>query len=151
MRVSRQVDRTEFFSGVLVLGLAILIFLDSLNYSLGRLSNIGPSAFPVALAIILGLTGAALLVSAWGRFDPGPAVKWRALVFVSLSILFFAFAIGPLGLIPSTFGIVLISRFAEAGYRLVHVLALASGLSVLCWLLFVRGLNLPLSAFGGLS
>ena len=69
---------------------------------------------------------------------------WRAMVFVPLSLLVFAFLIGPFGVVAATVALVLVGALAGRESRPLEVVAAAVLLVVLTLTIFVWGVGLPI-------
>ena len=63
-------------------------------------------------------------------------------------MLFFGFAVRGLGLAPTLFATTLLAAFAGYQVGVVRSMAIALGLTVLCYLIFVLALQLRLPLFG---
>ena len=121
----------------------------AIGYPVGRLAQMGPGLFPVALAVALTLLGIA--VCATGLRGPalkeadrplvGPAA--RPLLFVTLGLVAFAVLVRPLGLVPATTALVLIASRADRGFPWVLAVPLALALAAMATGIFVYGLGLP--------
>jgi putative tricarboxylic transport membrane protein len=72
---------------------------------------------------------------------------WRGPLFVSLSILSFAVAIRPLGLVVSAFASFLISALGTPETRWKETIIVGICLTIGCSLLFPYALGLPLQLF----
>lgn len=136
-------------------GLALWLVLD-LNQ--GTLRAIGPALLPRALAIGVGVCGAALLVAGFVREgSPLEGVALRGPFFVGLAIAAFALTIRPvplggfatpgLGLVVAGPLAIFISGFATAEVRVRDLLVLALSLTPFCMILFGDALNLPIPLF----
>jgi hypothetical protein len=67
--------RSDQFSGLMLLALALYVGWQNRVYPVGTLSEPGPGYLPLLLAIFLGAMG--LLIALWGvRSAPLAAVKW---------------------------------------------------------------------------
>jgi len=67
--------RSDQFSGLMLLALALYVGWQNRVYPVGTLSEPGPGYLPLLLAIFLGAMG--LLVALWGaRSAPLAAIKW---------------------------------------------------------------------------
>jgi hypothetical protein len=78
--------KSDQFSGLMLLALALYVGWQNRVYPVGTLSEPGPGYLPLLLAIFLGAMG--LLVALWGgRSAPLAAVKWteatRAIVILA--------------------------------------------------------------------
>jgi putative tricarboxylic transport membrane protein len=77
--------RTDQFSGLMLLALALYVGWENRAYPVGTLAEPGPGYLPLLLAIFLGVMG--LLIALWGvRSAPLAAMKWteatRAIVIL---------------------------------------------------------------------
>lgn len=67
--------RSDQFSGLMLLALALYVGWQNRAYPVGTLSEPGPGYLPLLLAIFLGVMG--LLIALWGaRSAPLAAIKW---------------------------------------------------------------------------
>ena len=111
----------------------------------------GPGFFPLALGVILSLTGALIMLTA--RADAhaaAPAAEWRGWLCISAGIVAFVVVGATLGLLPATFATVFISALGDRQNSLRAALILAVSMSVVClvvfwWLLQVQ---MPLFRWG---
>lgn len=145
MRLNRTYDRLDLVAGTLLLAVGAFVIWESGHYDMGRMTNIGPGFFPRILGIVLALAGVGTILTAFGREGAMPPLRLRVAAAVGLSLLAFALIVEPLGLVPATIALTVISRFAEPRPGLLRVLVLAVLLSALCTAVFVWGLKLPLS------
>ncbi|MFC7026209.1 tripartite tricarboxylate transporter TctB family protein [Promicromonospora thailandica] len=155
-----------------VLGAAFAV--GALGYELGDLLDMGPGYVPLVLGLVLALLGAICVVKAYvapdtpggtspgtpsSEEDDGAAVdqpdlrplaglEWRPVVAIAGAIVFFALTVDGLGVIPSTFGAVLLAALARDGVSWRRTLVIAVGLTALCWAVFVLALQLRLPLFG---
>jgi putative tricarboxylic transport membrane protein len=142
-------DRRNFASAVLFVGFAALLGGNALTLRIGTAEAMGPGYFPLALALILGILG--LLIGIGSLRVDGPpigAIGWRGLVFVTLAIVAFGATIQRLGFVPAVVASLVLAVLASPrfGWRagVLVTLVLLAG----CWLVFVRGLGLPVRLFG---
>ena len=82
--------RSDQFSGLLLLALALYMAWENRAYPLGTLQEPGPGYLPLLLTIFLGVTG--LLIAAWGyRSAPFASMKWgestRAIVILAACLV----------------------------------------------------------------
>ena len=86
----------------------------------------------------------------WASSPKGPAVahySWRGPLFVMAGIVFFAFAIRPLGLIVSGLATFLISALGSDETRWVEAIIVGVCLTIGCAFLFPYVLGLPMPLF----
>jgi hypothetical protein len=82
--------------------------------------------------------------------DPRPlaGIQWRPTVAIFAAVGFFALTVDGLGLLPATFGTGLLAAMARSGTRPLRALAVAVGLTLASWIIFVVLLQLRLALFG---
>lgn len=140
-------------SGELIAALAVCLFgagaiWIARDYSMGTVTRMGAGYVPVMLGILLIAMGAVL---AWQARAAGPADSTPALrpfALIMGGILAWALIVERLGFVAATVVLVVCCSGAEPRSTVWSTLALAAGLTVGGYLLFVTGLNIPLSAFG---
>lgn len=125
----------------------ILALIESYQYDMGSLANMGPGYFPRLLAIGMILLGLLLIFTAL-RMEPmsfglGGLSVWPVLI-ICASLLAFALLIERFGVIPAIFTTVFLSTFASHDRHLPRALLLAALTSVFCAGLFVYVLGLSM-------
>ena len=148
----------SFVAGVVLLALALLAFWLVRDLAQGTLNAIGPALLPRALAVGVGLCGAALIAASFGQ--AGEALEgWsaRGPLFVMLAVTAFGLTIRPvqlgglttpgLGLVVAGPLAIMISGYATPEVRFRELLILALSLTPFCMILFGDLLNLPIPLF----
>jgi putative tricarboxylic transport membrane protein len=110
--------------------------------------SFGPGTAPRMFATLLMGLGAAVAVV--GIVQEGPRLQhyaWRGPLFVMAGIVFFAFAIRPLGLIISGLATFLISALGSDETRWVEAIVVGVCLTIGCAFLFPYILGLPMPLF----
>jgi hypothetical protein len=136
---------TDLLTGLLFLGLGGFVFLYGSRYAMGTAVRMGPGYFPRMISIGLMLLGLVLVVRSLAR--GGEAMKGlalRPLLVVLVGTLAFGLLIEPAGFWPASILLVIVSRFADRGFRVVEVVGLALFLTALITAIFRYGLGLPL-------
>jgi putative tricarboxylic transport membrane protein len=141
-------DPKNFACALLFLGFAALLAGSALTLRLGSASEMGPGYFPLILAGILGGLGLVLAVTSLRRDGDVPRIAWRGLGFITLSILAFAASIRWLGFVPAAALCVVIATFADPDFPLRKTAIVTVVLVAACWLIFVKGLGMPVPMFG---
>lgn len=131
-------------------GIAALLAYDALQLPIGSVSEMGPGYFPLALAIILGGLGALLALQSL-RLDGPPVLQfeWRGFLMVTLAVIAFGATISRLGFIPAVVVTVGLAIAASGQLRLRTSAIVVAVLLAFCWIVFVRGLGLPVRLLGG--
>ena len=124
--------------------------VGSLSYELGAPLRMGPGYFPLLVGAILAALGLAIVVKGLiaGELLPFGAIPWRAVIAITLALLFFGFTVRGLGFVPTSAVTALLTAMASARVRLLTAVAVAAGLTVASTLIFVVGLQLRLPLWG---
>lgn len=121
----------------------------AVTLDLGTFRRMGSGAFPLMVGILLAFLAAVGLVQnlrapmATGKVDP------IAVLGVVAGVAFFAFFTPLLGVLPATAIAVFATGSAIPGFRWPFRVALAVGVAIGVWLIFVRGLGMPFVAIKG--
>ena len=134
---------------IMAIGGAFLLLGRELEF--GTSFRMGPGYFPTVLSVILILLGGVMVALAWRR----PAeeggfgrLPWRGIVLLIGATLFFGLALRGLGLIAVLLIVVLAAAWASRYASWRSAVPLALGMTLFCYLVFVRGLGLPLPLVG---
>ena len=147
------VKNRDFYAGGLMTLLGAAVTLDSMTYTLGTLTHMGPGMFPLMLGITLTLVGVLILGAAmatplsdnerilpqkpewlaWGCILAGPVL------FIILGELF--------GLVLATFACVFVPALGDRTATLKGSALLAAGVTFFGVLLFSYVLKIPFPLF----
>lgn len=143
-------DKRDFVSGLLLVatgaGVALYAYL---NYALGTVQRMGPGMFPFGAGLVLALLGLLVIIPAFFRAneEEGGNIPLVPMLLILFSVVGFAVTITFAGLVPAVAVTVLVSSLADRRFNLFHVGMLAVGVSILVYLIFIVGLNLPIALF----
>jgi len=138
-------QRADLWSGALFAILGALILWVGADYSLGVSSRIGPGYLPRLLGILLSALGLFLVIRAlWATETIDTSIAWRPLILVLASLVAFALMFDATGLVPAILVSVAIATFATSENGPIAAVVLGALLAFFAWLLFVKGLSLPL-------
>lgn len=137
-------DRKDFLGGLLILVCGLATGVQASEYAVGSLRRMGPGFFPLALGVILGVTGVLLMVNARAP-DSVPdrlAPEWRGWLCICAGIAAFVVLGQWGGLIPATFAVVFVSALGDrqntvGGAAVLGVVMTAACVAVFWWLLQV--------------
>jgi len=137
-------------------GLAVLMALTLVAFGWGLAAPfayepVGPRAFPIITAILIGACGLILLVKGRGAVEPNAAGVNRGILAISATLLAYAFLFQPLGFVLSTALMsAVVARIFGASWGQSAVTGVV--LSVGSFLLFDHGLDvvLPTGVMGDL-
>ncbi|MBX9757144.1 MAG: tripartite tricarboxylate transporter TctB family protein [Beijerinckiaceae bacterium] len=135
----------DFWAGLMFLAFAAVAIVTASSYSMGRGGRMGPGYFPSLLGWALAFLGVILLVRSLAfRGEAVERIQARALLVLVFSVLVFAVAIQPLGLVAALILTTFIAAFATPEARWLEAAALSAGLTALTCVIFVLVLRLPL-------
>jgi putative tricarboxylic transport membrane protein len=143
------VRRKDVLAGLLFIAVAAIGLWASRNYPIGTATRMGTGYVPRLLCwILLGLGVVVLLQglrssSAEGVLAPGPPVR-RALIFIPASLVVFAYAIGPLGVVLAIVLLTAVGSLAGRESRLLEVAGAAVVLAVATVAIFIWGIGMPI-------
>lgn len=145
-----QLNLKDVAAGAIFVVIGGLFALSSLfDLDLGTALRMGPGFFPLLLAAFLVFLGLAIVVRAFGEAtDAVSWVSWRGFVFILGPPILFGLTIRGLGFVPTVALVALTSSFASRKVGPILALSLTVGLTVFSYLVFVRGLGLPIRPFG---
>jgi len=140
----------DVLAGSIFIALGLAFVLGSLVYDIGSPLRMGPGYFPLALGIVLGGLGGAIIVKGFlaGEGDAIGAFEWRAVVLITIALLFFGFTVRGLGVALSLFGAVLLGALGRSRTTLLEAVGIALALTVLSIVVFIVLLQLRLPLTG---
>ena len=144
-------NNKRFLSGLMFIGIGALAMFIARDYPMGSALRMGPGYFPNVLSGVLVLFGIGMLAK--GVLNPERVEgTWslRALTILPLATVIFGLLMEHAGFVPALVVLILIAAYAGTEFRITEVLALAVGLAIGCWALFIWGLGLPYPLFVGM-
>lgn len=141
----------DILSGLIFIAIAVAFGVAAAGYELGTAFRMGPGYFPLVLAGILSVIGAAIVVKGFRSREPEAPighVPLRGILLLLGAIAFFGVTVRGLGLVPALFLTAFASALASSHNTVVSAFVLAAALTTLCTLIFIIGLGVPLAPFG---
>lgn len=141
---------TDVAAGLLFAALGAAFCAASvLGLKIGSPFRMGPGFFPAIVGALLLLIGLLVAFNGWRAKGERPEwgeVPWRAVVAIPVGLVFFGFAMRPLGLLPALLVLSFMAALAVKGMTLIRAVVLAAIITILCIAIFSFGLgiNLPL-------
>ena len=135
----------DFVGGLAMVAIALFALWASSDLQGMHGFSFGAGTAPRMFAVLL--LGLGIAVTVVGLVADGGHITtyaWRGPLFVSLSIVSFAIAIRPLGLIISAFASFMIAALGTSETRWKETIIVGICLTVFCSLLFPYALGLPL-------
>jgi hypothetical protein len=134
----------DYYGGVALIALALFAFYASSDLPGMRGFQFGPGTAPRLFAGLMLLLGAGVTIS--GMLLPGAGLEryhLRGPFFVTLSIVFFAGTIRPMGLIITAFAAFMIAALGSPAQRWGQTLIVGIAITAFCCFLFPYVLGLP--------
>jgi putative tricarboxylic transport membrane protein len=142
--------RKDVLSGLLFVGVALLGLWLARDYPIGTALRMGTGYVPRLLCWILLALGIVILVQGLREAQSAPALSfgdlsaWRAVVFVTASLVIFGLSLERLGLVVSILLLICVGAVAAPGLRPLETLVAAVVLILLSWAIFILGLGLTI-------
>jgi hypothetical protein len=142
-------DSKDFWAGLLFIGIGATAMFVARGYQLGSTLRMGPGYFPSMLGGILIVFGISILIKGLRGSSEKILGNWsiRALIVLPLSVGLFGLLINRVGFVPALAVLIFGSAAAGKEFKLVEVLLLTGGLTVLALCVFIWGLGLPYPLF----
>lgn len=148
MRIKLVRGAVDFWSGLLLVAIAgaALYYIASLE--IGTALEMGPGYFPLMIASVLAVMGAALMVRGLAVDGPEvPPMNLRATVLVLASFLAFALLLDRFGLVAAILAQSLIAGFASRESVLWQSLLFGAAMAAASVVLFVWLLGIPVEVW----
>lgn len=147
--LSTLVKKRDFYAGGLMTLLGAAVTLDSLTYTLGTLTHMGPGMFPLMLGVALTFIGVLILGTAVAtplgedeRILPEKP-EWFAWACILAGPILFIILGELFGLVPATFACVFVPALGDKDATLKGSTILAAGVTFFGVLLFSYVLKIP--------
>jgi putative tricarboxylic transport membrane protein len=137
--------RQDLAGGLMVIAVAVFAFWQGATLPIGTLGGMGPGMLPKSLAVLLGLLGALLALSA--ILEDGPLLdRWsiRGPVLVLGAVVAFGLTVRPFGLVIAGPLAIVIGAFASSEVRWKETLVFGALMTAFCIGLFKFALGLPI-------
>jgi hypothetical protein len=164
-----RIDMRDVIAGLLVILFgAFMAWFSYTSYDLGTVRRMGTGAFPLGVGVVLMGIGVLILLPAlrprkraMSTSDSGEEgdssvmptdlrgwlrLAWKPVPIV-LAVAAFAFFVRRVGVVPAIFITVFVSSIADRRLTPLLSIVVAIVLSLMAWLIFTKGLNLPLAMF----
>ena len=141
--------RWDRIAGWVLVGVATFGVWGALRLPIGRPGSPEPGFVPLVVAILLGLSGVALIAQA-RRASNDKAVRWptaearRMVLYLAIALTAYVLLMWILGFVPSTFLFLLVAVGAWRRYSLWVSTVYAAGVTLLLQLTFRVALGMPL-------
>ena len=135
----------DFIGGIALMAIALFALWASSDLQGMRGFSFGAGTAPRMFGVLmLGLGAGIAVVGLLTNGPPLATYHWRGPLFVSLSILSFAFTIRPMGMIFAAMASFMIAACGTPETRWTETVIVGACLTAFCALLFPYALGLPL-------
>ena len=138
-------QNVKLIRGLVLIAIALFFGIQAAGYPRGTFANAGPGLFPLVIAGMVGLVGAAMVVQS--RFEPGAPMQFnpRNIGIVLASLVGFVLISQWINMSLAVIFLVFFSTLAGTGYSVKRNAAIAAVLLGIAWIFHhFLGLNLPL-------
>ena len=136
--------------GVFLLVLSMIFIIGGLRLGLGVPTRLGTGAFPFMTGLLVFVLAAVIFVQETRGAGIALNPDWVAFFSVLTGVAAFAVCIDLFGLFPSAFFTVIIASMPDKKLKFSHKAVLGLFVACVCWVLFIKILNLPFRAFVGI-
>lgn len=142
-------NQADFVAAIILGGIGITALVVTRDYPVGTAARIGPGFMPVAAALLLsGLALVLLLGSLVSKTRTEVRLAPLPIIVIVGSCLLFAYLLRPLGVLPASVLVVLVSTLASRTLGWMVAFGLAIVVAVFVTAVFVGGLGLQAPALG---
>lgn len=127
--------------------LSIVFIIGGLELGLGSPFRLGTGAFPFISGSILAVLAVFVGIHEWRNEGLNAPPDWISFLAIIGAIAVFASTADRFGLVPAAFMSVVIASFPDRSLSFLGKATLGAIVSGVCWVLFIKLLNLPFKAF----
>jgi len=134
----------DFWAGLMFIAFGLFFLVVSGNYQMGSAVRMGPAYFPTVLGGLMAFLGAVVFLQSLAVEGPKvPALSFKPLFYISLSLVLFGYLLKPLGFILALVVLIFVCAFGGHEFKTKEVAILTVVLIIFSVLVFVKGLTLP--------
>jgi hypothetical protein len=135
----------DFLAGVIFAAVGVASLVIGRGYRLGSLLSMGPGYFPRIVGVLLTAFGLIVAIAALRADNEGlDAWRLRPIVLVTAAIVAFGFCLERYGLVIASMVLVVVACFADRGRKIPEAIGVAVLLTLIAWVVFVKGLEMPM-------
>ena len=137
---------------LVALGFSLLgacFVIEGLRLGIGTPRRMQAGFYPVCVGLVAVVVGLAIAVANMRNDDPFETPHWRAMFAVLAATAIFIPATLLFGLIPGVAATILVAALGAGSVLRIDIALLAVGVAIGSWLVFVKGLGVPLAGVRG--
>lgn len=144
-------NNRDFFAGLLYILTGAVGMWIARDYPFGSALRMGPGYFPSVLGgMMIGFGIAVMAMGVKNNEKIKGNWSYRALIVLPLSTVAFGVLMEEAGFIAAMLVLIPFSAAAGREFKLVEIIVLTIGLTVLCTAMFIYGLGLPYPLIKGM-
>jgi len=144
----RPIEKWDRITGYILLIIGVVTAWSSTQLAMGSFKRPGPGFLPFGLACILIVLAVALIASRWkkgsGRIPFWPERTWLRPLLGSLAFALYAFLIGLIGFLLTTFVFMILWMWVIEGISWRQIATVSTGVTLVLYLIFSYFLEVPL-------
>lgn len=139
----------DFWSGLIYVFFGLSAVIIARDYDMGTALKMGPAYFPTLLGWLLAGIGAISVLRGFlVRGTPVGGFAFKALLMIVGATVLFGLTVRGAGMAIALPILVIFSAAASKRFRPLATLLMATGLTLFCVLVFLKGLGVPLPVIG---
>lgn len=142
-----KLNLKDFLGGLSMLAVAIAFTVGAYQLGLGTVRVMGAGYFPFAFGLIAGILALITVLASFRGHARIEGLPWRPFFALSGGVLAFILLLPRVGLVPTVFVTALVASLADRDGHPLALVALAVGLALGSWAVFVIGLGLPIQPY----
>jgi hypothetical protein len=141
-------NNKDFLAGLLMIVVGTGAMYIARDYPMGSALRMGPGYFPTGLGAILAMFGIYVLVRGLRTSEKVEGVwGWKALGFLTASLVVFGWMMDRVGMIPSLVVMFFIAARAGHEFKWIEVIILTVIMTAFAYGVFIYGLGMPYRLF----
>jgi len=144
-------NNRDIFAGLMYIVIGAAGWWIARDYPFGSALRMGPGYFPSVLAGMMVAFGVAIMAMGMKNNEKIKG-NWsiRAMIVLPLATVAFGYLMEEVGFIPAMLVLIPFSALSGREFKLIEIGLLTVGLTILCTLMFIKGLGLPYPLIKGL-
>jgi len=139
----------DFWTGLIYIFFGSSALIIARDYPMGTAIKMGPSYFPTVLSGLIIIIGIISLVRSFLKTGtPIGRFTFKGLALIIASTVLFGLLVRGTGLVIALPLLVIVSAYASKDFRWAPSLLMATGLTLFCIAVFLKGLGIPLPILG---